>query len=138
MNAQALLENLQARGAALQINGAVVRVSPSSILTDDDRALIRELKPALLELLSSNAEAQAPALIEDAASLGTPWKPLSAGNPMEAAAPLVLVVPAVLTPRVLLAAARRIDKRLVLTTAERFELGVKLACLDCGISLESC
>jgi hypothetical protein len=123
MNAQALLENLQARGAALQINGAGVRVSPSCILTDDDRALIREFKPALLELLSSEAP-------EKLAEVGAQKR--------EKEVKPVLVVPDALPPRVLFAASRRIDKRLVLTTAERFELGVSLACLDCGISLDNC
>jgi hypothetical protein len=123
MNAQSLLENLQKRGAALQINGAVVRVSPSSILTDDDRALIRAFKPALLELLLSEAP-------EKLAEVGAQKR--------EKEVKPVVVVPAVLPPRVLLAAARRIDARLVLTTAERFELSLALACLDCGIDPQSC
>ncbi len=119
MSALELLDTLRARGVQLAAKGDRLSYeAPAGALDVAMLEVMRAQKAALLELLSSNAEAQAPALIEDAA-------------------PPVLVVPAALTPRVLLAAARRIDKRLVLTTAERFELSLALACLDCGIDPQS-
>ncbi len=109
MTAQKLLDELHRRGGRAWTDaGRLELEAPPGVLSERVLQSLAAWKPQLVELL------QAPA------------------------APPVLVVPAALPPRVLFAAARRIDKRLVLTTAERFELSVALACLDSGIDPQSC
>ncbi len=54
MSAQFLLDSLSFRGASVTVEAGVLYVAPRAILTDDDRAAIREHKPALLSLLSQS------------------------------------------------------------------------------------
>ncbi len=53
MELHTLLDSLSSRGAVLSLKSGVVNVRPRSVLTDNDRAAIREHKPALLSLLQS-------------------------------------------------------------------------------------
>ena len=46
------IQHLARRGILLAVSGSKLLASPASLLTDDDRAAIRELKPALLALLA--------------------------------------------------------------------------------------
>ncbi len=108
MTAQKLLDELQRRGGrAWTEAGRLELEAPPGVLSERVLQSLAAWKPQLVELLQSPA------------------------------APPLVVVPVALSPRALFTAARRIDKRLVLTTAERFELGVKLACIDCGRSTAS-
>jgi len=51
MSAAELLQQLRASGFAVTATGTTVLVAPRASLTDDLRALIRALKPALLGIL---------------------------------------------------------------------------------------
>ena len=51
------VSRLRARGMRLAVEGSNVRVSPRSLLTDDDRATIRERKPELLKVLTAPNDA---------------------------------------------------------------------------------
>jgi len=56
MSARALLQSLTARGVNLSANdGKLVYDAPQGVLTDADRATLRDRKPELLALLSSPA-----------------------------------------------------------------------------------
>ncbi len=97
MTAPQLLDELHRRGArAWTENGRLELEAPPGVLSERVLQSLRAFKPALLELLQS----EAPALIEDTAPLepscnavkpgtlmqctapevGTSWKPLAAGN----------------------------------------------------------
>ncbi len=52
MNAQTVISTLQARGFSLAPTEGGISVKPSKLLTDADRAAIREHKAELLSLLS--------------------------------------------------------------------------------------
>lgn len=52
LSATELLNRLRSRGVTLRINGSKLRASPRSLLTDDDRATIRERKSELLEVIT--------------------------------------------------------------------------------------
>lgn len=52
MTASALLEHLRSRGITVAQKGAGLAVRPAAQLTDSERALVRQLKPELLELVS--------------------------------------------------------------------------------------
>lgn len=55
MSALSLLMNLAERGCRVTVEGDGLRVVPTSLLTDADRAAIRAAKPAIVELLASGA-----------------------------------------------------------------------------------
>lgn len=52
MTARALLEQLRSRGITVIPRGDRLAVRPAAQLTDIERALVRQLKPELLELVS--------------------------------------------------------------------------------------
>ncbi len=53
MNALALYHDLEVRGAILEAQGEFVKVdAPAGVVTDVDRAALKEHKPELLKLLS--------------------------------------------------------------------------------------
>jgi len=64
--ARALLEALKTRGLQVQRRGGALHVTPRRLLTDTDRAALREHKPALLQLLAEGASAPRPAAEEEA------------------------------------------------------------------------
>ncbi|MFN8533880.1 MAG: hypothetical protein U0556_10055 [Dehalococcoidia bacterium] len=77
MSALSLLMDLAERGCRVTAEGDALRVVPTSLLTDADRAAIRAAKPAIVELLAAGALA-----LDDPACVGSPaWR--------AAAAPLV-------------------------------------------------
>jgi hypothetical protein len=53
MNAPAFIADLQSRGAVLEVDGARLRVTPATVLTDADRNAWREHKAAILESLKA-------------------------------------------------------------------------------------
>jgi hypothetical protein len=55
MDANALLSDFRSRGIDLVPNGEKLTVTPSSRLTDDDRAVLRAYKCDLLRILSRSA-----------------------------------------------------------------------------------
>jgi len=54
MKATTLIESFSARGFSVWADGDAIKVAPSSALTDEDRAVIRERKAELLALLRSD------------------------------------------------------------------------------------
>jgi hypothetical protein len=56
MTASSLVEQLRARGIAVYTDGRRIGTAPAGALTDEDRAVIRRLKPDLIVLLSGPAE----------------------------------------------------------------------------------
>jgi len=67
MNAEALLVDLSGRGIRLTPDGDELVVEPASKLTDADRDLIRQYKPALLPVLAAQELTtlpQSPAILE--------------------------------------------------------------------------
>lgn len=104
MSALSLLMNLAERGCRVTAEGDGLRVVPTSLLTDADRAAIRAAKPAIVELLASGAlaidnpdcpgspawRAAAAPLVDAACALGG-WLDLSS-SPTEDGADTLLVV----------------------------------------------
>jgi hypothetical protein len=63
MNAQALFLDLSARGVVLEIaDEKLIFDAPRGVLTENDLAQLRKLKPELLELLSTPTAPDAPAV----------------------------------------------------------------------------
>lgn len=57
MNALSLYHDLKARGVILEADGEHLRVNaPAGAATEEDKAALREFKPALLKLLSGKEE----------------------------------------------------------------------------------
>jgi hypothetical protein len=54
LNALAFVTDLRARGAALEIEGDGLRVTPSTVLTDSDRATWKAQKPQILAMLAAD------------------------------------------------------------------------------------
>ena len=54
------IQHLTRRGILLVDRGSRLLASPATLLTDDDRAAIRELKPALLALLAGQQDTPPP------------------------------------------------------------------------------
>jgi hypothetical protein len=77
MNAYEYVDNLRARGFLLTVDGPIIWVEPASCLTDADRILIREHKPAILRYLADD-------LYTDRLAQADGWDP--AATPSTAAA----------------------------------------------------
>jgi hypothetical protein len=60
MDTIALIESLSSRGVSVWAERGIIKVSPSSALTDDDRQAIRANKPELLALLTSPTPTERP------------------------------------------------------------------------------
>lgn len=61
MNAEALLADLRARGATFRVrDGAILVRAPVGVLTETDRAILRQYKTALLHLLAERAQDHPP------------------------------------------------------------------------------
>lgn len=57
MNALSLYHDLKARGVILEADGEHLKVNaPAGVVTEEDKAALREFKPALLKLLSKTEE----------------------------------------------------------------------------------
>lgn len=53
MSAHAFVLSLESRGAALEVEAGHLRVTPSHVLTDADRAMWKENRRAILQVLAS-------------------------------------------------------------------------------------
>lgn len=59
MNALKLYHDLKKRGVILEANGKHLKVdAPAGVLTDEDKAVLKEFKPVLLRFLSHASEAR--------------------------------------------------------------------------------